>query len=419
MMKKIDFSRHSIADIKGWNENEALEVQPDFQRRAVWSSSAKIMLIDSIIKGIPLPKIFIASKIKDGKTYRIVIDGQQRITAILSFINDEFKLSSPYSGEYEGKKYSELPEDAQGAILSFRLDFNEFENYTDDDMREIYNRVNKYTFALNKQELRKADFPGDFLSLAEKLSVDEFFDDARIFTTANRRRLGDVEYTSELLAILIDGPQDKKSTLDNFYMNFATWEESEKDRIEGAFLEVLSIINRIFSFGNIVLKESRFRQKSDFYSLFGAIATFNKEGLVLEESKLEYLAEDFWCLDDAIGPHERGKLGEYASRCLSDANSFSSRKWRMGFIYNFLVSASNKSNEIQVTERLEFFTKVLDSFDDGGFCPPATEECPICKKEDTYMVPCYSGGDIFLSNAMFAHKECLEKTPNNYLYHNE
>jgi hypothetical protein len=44
--------------------------------------------------------------------------------------------------------------------------FNEINDASDDQLREIYSRVNKYSTVLNSQELRRSDFPGDFLTLS-------------------------------------------------------------------------------------------------------------------------------------------------------------------------------------------------------------------------------------------------------------
>ena len=180
-MVKWIFSRHPIADIRDWRNSGRLEIRPDYQRRAVWSSAARIMLVDTILRGIPMPKVFLASSIKDTHTYREVIDGQQRITAILDYLSDDFSLQPPYDGPYFGKTFTELDDKAQDLFLSYQIDFNEAQNATNEETREVYSRVNKYTVPLTKQELRRADFPGDFLTVAEECALNEFFDEAKIF----------------------------------------------------------------------------------------------------------------------------------------------------------------------------------------------------------------------------------------------
>jgi hypothetical protein len=418
-MKKMDFSRHTIADLRDWNEVNRLEIQPDFQRKFVWPAPAQIMLIDSILSDIPLPKIFIASKIKHGKTHRIVIDGQQRITSILSFLSDKFSLSAPYEGKFSNKNFTELPEATQNKILSYRLDFNEFENYTDAEMRDIYNRVNKYTSALTQQELRKADFPGDFLRLSETLASNERLDEAKVFTVANRRRMADVEYTSELLAILIDGPQDKKLSLNDFYLNYAKWDEVEKNSCQTRFELILDDIFNIFPLDSFPLKSTRFRQKSDFYSLFSAINTLKNKELKLDPSLIDNLILDFKIINFNVLPGEHNIFGQYASKCLSDANSRSSREWREAFIGHFLTSAYSP---LSITvEKLEFFINILIDFEYvDPMCPPGEHSCSICEIEDTFNSESWTFAfpkdEVFLSSALHVHRECLKAQPDNLVY---
>ena len=157
-------SPHPISDIRDWSRAGRLELRPDFQRLEVWSAPAKIMLMDSILRGIPMPKIFLANTIRDGSTYRVVIDGQQRINAILEYLSDGFALDDPYVGDEKGKKFSKLDKDYQNRFLSYQIDFNEATNPTDKEVRDVYARVNKYTVPLNKQELRRADFLELFLT---------------------------------------------------------------------------------------------------------------------------------------------------------------------------------------------------------------------------------------------------------------
>ena len=115
---------HPISDIRDWNKNNRLELQPDFQRHEVWTKAAQIMLIDTIIRGIPIPKVYIKSVMIEGNTYRVVIDGQQRLTAILKFVQDQLPLKRPYSGEYQDMVFSQLPPDVQNEILRYKIDIH-------------------------------------------------------------------------------------------------------------------------------------------------------------------------------------------------------------------------------------------------------------------------------------------------------
>ncbi|MBL4828324.1 MAG: DUF262 domain-containing protein [Aliivibrio sp.] len=406
-MKNTDFSRHAVSELREWKKNNKIELQPDFQRGAVWPRQAQSMLIDSLFKQIPVPKIYVSTIIKNGDIYRKVIDGQQRITAILDFLADKFSLAKPYEGPHLGKKFSELDEDVQNSILQYRLDFNEFEDYSDKEIREIYNRVNKYTVSLNKQELRRADFPGDFLKLSESLSVLDFFDDARIFTPANRRRMGDVEYVSELLAIIIDGIQDKKNSLDDFYINYAQWPSQQKKNVHDLFNSTLDDIATIF-LGWVPIHKTRFKQKSDFYSLFSAILAQKKLGRKLHQNLLHYTYRDLNNLDSTINPDAMGPYGEYAIRCVSDANSRNSRIWRTNFLSNFLVGLYDPNNEDQ--ERLKFFVKLLNA-DDSGYCQGFSDSCCYCEvnieegeKDSVYAFP---KGEVFFEALRLLHRNCI------------
>lgn len=328
---------HPISDIRDWNKNKRLELRPDFQRNEVWSKAAQIMLIDTILKGIPIPKVYIKSIMKDGNTYRVVIDGQQRLTAILKFVQNELVLKKPYDGEYINKKFEELPDDVKNTILRYKIDINEIFNPTDEEIRDLYSRVNKYTVQLNKQELRRADFPGDFICLAEELSELEFFEKSKIFSVKQRRRMLDVEYIEELLSIMLEGIQDKKEYLDSVCEKYMKLEN--KDEIYSEFVSIIGDISTIFDQDIMPIAKTRFKQKSDFYSFFACIYELRKQA-TLRTSNLGNIRENIKVLDENIEPQsDKDIYREYAMRCLSDANSISSRKWRADFLMGFLKTA--------------------------------------------------------------------------------
>lgn len=334
---------HPISDIRDWSSDGHLELQPDYQRHEVWSRAAKIMLIDTILRNIPMPKIFLQSVLKEDHngckhTHRIVIDGQQRLTAVLGYLRDEFALDAPYVGEYSKKKFSELPETVQCDILQYKIDINEISGANPETIRDIYSRVNKYTVQLTKQELRRADFPGHFLQLSEELAGNRFFESNRIFTLANSRRMGDVEYVSELLALLLAGPQEKKDTLDEFYQNYENWASDEMERIKNRFLRVIDDLWLIWPEDGQSFAHTRFRQKSDLYALYNAIDSLRSEEYSLKGKNLEFLRKDMDLLDALIAPESNVQLFQrYAIHCVSQANALGSRKWRSRVLRVFLA----------------------------------------------------------------------------------
>lgn len=408
-------SSHPISDIRDWSRRHRLELQPDYQRNQVWSKAAKIMLIDTILRNIPMPKIFLQAILRDQDTYRIVIDGQQRLTAILDYLGGRFALDAPYEGEHAGKRFSELPETVQNEILNYNVDVNEIRNATKDVIRDIYSRVNKYTVQLTKQELRRADYPGAFLRLSEKLADDPFFDENRVFTIASSKRMGDVEFVSELLALLLDGPQEKKETLDIFYAKYSKWPKESEAAIQSRFKAVLEELQTLWpEQGDGSLKpfaKTRFRQKADFYALFNAVDDLLRAGGSLAGKDLGPLRADLAFLDEKIEPESDIQLfRKYAIQCVSQSNTVGSRRWRRNILKAFL--AGTYAGAFPPGETARAFHNILI---ESGL-PFSSRGCPICgqahereKMGAANAVIAWKNDSLVfqLSNGVLLHKTCL------------
>ena len=145
----------------------------------------------------------------------------------------------------------------------------------------------------------------------------------------------DVEYASELLVVLIDGPQEKKETLDSFYLNGTKWTSQEFEFYNERFEKILEEIKRIHA--KIKLSNTRFHQKSDFYALFDAVRILVDAGGTLKDKDLTFLVKDLRFIDENISPNSQySYLQEYALKCVSHANSKSSREWRSKILQTFL-----------------------------------------------------------------------------------
>src|SRR5260370_32183499 len=112
LMKSYDSRTYSINDFVEWDKDPGkLELNPRFQRRQVWTDKAKSFLIDTILRGKPIPKIFIRQKtnVSTKTSTREVVDGQQRLRTILSFIKDGFVVSKRQNPDNGGLLFSQLP----------------------------------------------------------------------------------------------------------------------------------------------------------------------------------------------------------------------------------------------------------------------------------------------------------------------
>ena len=174
---KISKVQFKVSDFITMKKANGLDLSPSFQRRPVWKKGAKSYLIDTIIKGLPIPIIFIRERKVDLKTLeskREVVDGQQRLRTIFSFINpslidnynpskDDFKINKTHNKALANLSFNDLSEDYRQNILDYEFSVHVLPSSVDDrDVLQIFARMNSTGVKLNSQELRNAEYYGEF-----------------------------------------------------------------------------------------------------------------------------------------------------------------------------------------------------------------------------------------------------------------
>ncbi len=182
-----------------------ITVDDEFQRGAVWSTAQQALLIDSILRGFDIPKIFLR-KLSDGSPLLFsVIDGKQRLTAIWSFLRDEFPLLRkvkpfPVFGSLGGKRWSELPDDAKDKLQFANLTVSRIEDATEDEVRELFLRLQKGA-PLNAAETRNATAGPVRDFVANKLASHPVW----AYTGIRQARFGWHEHAAIVLALIQQG----------------------------------------------------------------------------------------------------------------------------------------------------------------------------------------------------------------------
>jgi uncharacterized protein with ParB-like and HNH nuclease domain len=286
---------YKVSDFIGWQKDGSLQLNPDFQRRSVWKAGAKSYLIDTIIRGLPIPIIFLRDKRSSLKTFaplRDVVDGQQRLRTVIAFIapsllkdfdqkRDVFTINKVHNKEYQGQSFADLPQEVQTQILDYQFTVNVFSSDTDDrEVKQVFTRMNSSGYKLNAQELRNAEFFGAFKSAAEGLATEQYhrWREWKVFNGDNIARMNDVELTSELIILMLNGATEKsEKTVTSYYHRF------ESDFPEHA--EVARRMQHTFNliandFGSVLTQT--FRKRTLFYALYGAVYCllygFGKDG---------------------------------------------------------------------------------------------------------------------------------------------
>jgi hypothetical protein len=270
-VKSYDSRTYSINDFIEWDAGKQLELNPKFQRRPVWTDKAKSFLIDTILRGKPIPKVFIRQKINvtTKTSVREVVDGQQRLRTILSFIKDGFVVSKRQNPEYGGLLFSQLPEEIQAQVLSYEVSVDLLINLPDSEILDIFCRLNSYAVVLNEQEKINADHFGPFKALADKIGHKyyDYWTKQGILTSKQIMRMTEVNLVADVLIAMLEGIKSKKQ-VKKFYDIYETNFEHDTDALESRFDNVVSAIEQIFPEG---LSDTEFRRPHLYYSLFTAV----------------------------------------------------------------------------------------------------------------------------------------------------
>lgn len=272
MPQRFDSRQYSIRDFEEWKNKGELILQPKFQRRSVWPPKARSYLIDSIIRGKPIPKIYMRLEInpKTRLTRREIVDGQQRLRTVLDFLIDGFPILKTHNDDFGGKTFSQLDEETQKAILQYEFTIDLLQDMPDSEIIDIFARMNTFSVTLNAQELRNAKWFGEFKTSVYVLSGEfmKFWQDNFIFTDMSILRMAEAEFVSELLIAMSEGIRARsRSFIDNYYEDHDDKFPNRKF-LEKRFRTTIDVIGGILSDS---LRESKLREARLLYPLFCAI----------------------------------------------------------------------------------------------------------------------------------------------------
>lgn len=320
-MQDLTVRSENIQRIYGFYITNRLLVNRRYQRKLVWSIEEKSAFIDSIMKGYPVPLILLAELNNDENTTFEIIDGMQRLNAMVSFIEGEFSVNGEYF-DLEAMAESKLMYDRKEIIqnepkmnreictdiASYVLPLSIYKMESEEQIDEIFRRINSNGKHLSKQEIRQAGSTSLFANMVRELSSEIrgdsslrerlLLNDMKNISITNRelnyginvdkvfwventiirreqvRESKDEEIIADILAytLLKDKPLSSSKALDEFYgfkidrsKRFKELEENIKIRgrkkIKEDFYKVFDIVKSVLmqsgkKFNQLIFKES-------------------------------------------------------------------------------------------------------------------------------------------------------------------
>ncbi|BFN29374.1 hypothetical protein PSCT_01281 [Pseudomonas sp. SCT] len=275
--------------------NGSLLPQPEFQRRLVWINKDKVEFIRTVIEGYPFPEIYIAAGDVDTKTgegAEMLVDGQQRITTLYQYFKGAADLRLPANFP----AYNDLSQEEQVKFLEYKVVVRDLGNMSIEQIKQVFQRINSTSYGLNAMEIHNARYGGEFKKFSEYIAQHEFFDEHRIFTSTDVKRMNDTMYCASLVATVMSTYFNRDSEVET-YLEMFNESLPRKDEIFSNFEVVFSFVERL----NFPPK-SRIYKKTDFFTLFVELYKLLIEcKVVLPIPQVRQELDNFFSVVDLVG----------------------------------------------------------------------------------------------------------------------
>lgn len=326
-------NRQTISWFVDLHRRQLLEMDPPYQRRSVWNQRYREDFVETILLGYPAPSIFLHEDIDaDGNQSYAVVDGKQRLAAVIDFTANEFPTRDDPSvklpSDLQGRYFKDLDGDVRRSFFGYEFTI-EYVPTTDDVLiSEVFDRINRNVARLTRQELRHARYSGLFATAMEDLAGDLEKSLPPAFpriVEASRRQMKDVEFVAQLALLVERGPTSTgQDELDRVY---ATRDDEWDDQavVTDRFRAVLQYVATLISVEGPDLVSTRLRNQVDFYALFGAVTAQVDAGLPSPDDAANRLRAfvDRVGIDDeeSEGEHEPEEADAVARRYYEAARS--------------------------------------------------------------------------------------------------
>lgn len=266
-------------------KNELI-LRPTFQRNLVWNKEHKENFLETILMGYPFPEIYVSQgevDIDNMHETSLVVDGQQRLSTIYQYISGDENLllkNIPYFSQLDNKEI----------FLKYDVVVRDLGNVTDDEVKEIFKRINSISYALNAIEINNALYDGAFISTAKEIIKYDFWETIGIFSKNDSDRMRDLEYVLSIMTTVEIGAYFNNKTEIEKYIKIYNDDYENSDKMMSAMKYVMGLIAEIcLNVGSV------WRTKSGLFTLICEMMflVYKRECCLFDKMKLADFLENF------------------------------------------------------------------------------------------------------------------------------
>lgn len=332
-------------------KDEVLIVDTSYQRRSIWLERDKVRLIETILLGLIIPEVYFWDAETDpdsGKTITHIVDGQQRISAITKFIDNEFRLSKEYlinshiKEKYGDKRFADLSNEDKIIIWTFNLSIVRIKEKNKDEIRNIFYRLNLTDYSLNDQEKRHSNTWGCFADLTKEISELSFWNDYNLFNYGDVKRMKDEEFCASLLLLARKGivNQVNQAPLNEAYTDYAS-NYPEYDEDKKRLLEWIEKFRLLYSPDH----RPFIRRRTQLYTVFCLLNYFTEENIAVtpgiiqryDEFVRKYIEFENSSSENETMFPEGDVVRKYKLASSEGVNKIKNRKLRFEILRNYVT----------------------------------------------------------------------------------